>query len=345
MSTRNFSSTAISTTLTSGVTASGTTLAVTATTGFPAAPFILTLEPGTANQEVVLVTAVASLNLTATRGYDSTTGVSHNAGAVVQHSHAAIEFREANTHVNATANVHGVVTPVGVTEAQALTNKTVDLASNTLTGTKAQFNTAISDADMATLTGTETLTSKTLTTPNIATINDGSGNISLELLGGATSAARHISLGTSVVGEAKILPAGTDANISLSLQGKGTGTVYLVENAVASVAVGETYTQTLTNKTLTSPVITTPVVGGSTLTQIQKGNASCVFTASAGPVSQAVTFAQAFSVAPEVVLGPQNNTTLFWATAITTTGFTLNARQYDNTARTITPVCSYIAMV
>jgi hypothetical protein len=50
-----------------------------------------------------------------------------------------------------------------------LTNKTIDLTSNTLTGTKAQFNTAMSDADFATLTGTETLTNKSLTSPTLTT--------------------------------------------------------------------------------------------------------------------------------------------------------------------------------
>lgn len=50
---------------------------------------------------------------------------------------------------------------------ETLTGKTVDLASNTLTGTKAQFNTAMSDADFATLAGTETLTGKTLSAPII----------------------------------------------------------------------------------------------------------------------------------------------------------------------------------
>lgn len=45
---------------------------------------------------------------------------------------------------------------------QTLTNKTVNLTSNTLTGTLAQFNTAVSDADIASIAGTETLTNKTL---------------------------------------------------------------------------------------------------------------------------------------------------------------------------------------
>lgn len=46
--------------------------------------------------------------------------------------------------------------------SETLTNKTVSLASNTLTGTLAQFNTACSDADFTSLAGTETLTNKTV---------------------------------------------------------------------------------------------------------------------------------------------------------------------------------------
>lgn len=49
----------------------------------------------------------------------------------------------------------------------SLNNKTIGLTTNTLTGTTAQFNTALSDNDFATLAGTETLTNKTLTSPVI----------------------------------------------------------------------------------------------------------------------------------------------------------------------------------
>jgi hypothetical protein len=53
--------------------------------------------------------------------------------------------------------------------SETLTNKTISLASNTVSGTIAQFNTAVTDADLATLAGTETLTNKTLTSPVINT--------------------------------------------------------------------------------------------------------------------------------------------------------------------------------
>jgi hypothetical protein len=57
-----------------------------------------------------------------------------------------------------------------------LTNKSVSLTTNTITGTIAEFNTALTDQDFATLAGTETLTNKTLTSPAVSglSITDGS---------------------------------------------------------------------------------------------------------------------------------------------------------------------------
>ena len=48
---------------------------------------------------------------------------------------------------------------------ETLTNKTVALGSNTISGTTAEFNTALTDGSFSTLAGTETLTNKTLTSP------------------------------------------------------------------------------------------------------------------------------------------------------------------------------------
>lgn len=61
---------------------------------------------------------------------------------------------------------------------QTLTNKTLALGSNTVSGTIAQFNTAVTDADFATLAGSETLTNKVLTSPVLTTpqINDTSAD-------------------------------------------------------------------------------------------------------------------------------------------------------------------------
>lgn len=72
-----------------------------------------------------------------------------------------------STHAALTATHGATGAVVGTTNAQTLTNKTVALGSNTVSGTKAQFDTACTDADFATLAAAETLTNKTLTSPTL----------------------------------------------------------------------------------------------------------------------------------------------------------------------------------
>jgi hypothetical protein len=59
-------------------------------------------------------------------------------------------------------------TLIGKNTTDTLTNKTIDLTSNTLTGTVSEFNTALEGDNFVTLTGTETLTNKTLTSPTVS---------------------------------------------------------------------------------------------------------------------------------------------------------------------------------
>ena len=152
-------------------------------------------------------------------------------------------------------------------------------------------------AGTASLTTTQTLTNKTLTSPSINEILDANGN---EILGLSTTASAvdfvtiKNGIGTGV--PLHIYADGTSANVGLHIQPKGTGLVTISDgtdfnkgirfrssgsaasavtllDAVATAGrvvtlpdatttlVGRDTTDTLTNKTLTSPTLTTPILG------------------------------------------------------------------------------------
>ena len=112
----------------------------------------------------------------------------------------------------------------GKTATQTLTNKTVNLTSNTLSGTTAQFNTALSDNDFATLAGSETLTNKTLTTPRVGTsINDTNGNEIIRTPATGSAVNELTITNSATLAPVLVTATGDDTNIDLRGQGKGTG--------------------------------------------------------------------------------------------------------------------------
>jgi hypothetical protein len=123
-----------------------------------------------------------------------------------------------------------------------LTNKTIDLTSNTLQGTIAEFNTALEDADFATLAGTETLSNKTLTSPTVSGLYLSDGSIVVE---GATANDHETTV--------QFTDPTEDRTITFKNE---SGTVaFTADIPSLSGYVTESGTQTLTNKTLTSPLV------------------------------------------------------------------------------------------
>jgi hypothetical protein len=129
-----YSNIAVPTTLSGNINNAVTSCTVAATTGWPTNyPFIVALDFGAANEELVQVTNNAAGTLTIVRAFGGTSAVSHSIGAVVRHVANAQDFTDWRTHEAATSNVHGVTGAlVGATSVQTLTNKT--LTSPTITG-------------------------------------------------------------------------------------------------------------------------------------------------------------------------------------------------------------------
>ncbi len=97
------------TALTAPMDAIQTSLEVDQASSFPTQfPYALIVDPNGVLEEVVEVSNAVGTTLTVTRGVDGTTASAHSAGAIVFHGVSARDHDEANAHVNATTNIHGV---------------------------------------------------------------------------------------------------------------------------------------------------------------------------------------------------------------------------------------------
>lgn len=109
MAVRNYTNLAPPLALSVRAESNSTVLTVSSTAGYPTAPFLLAMERGTGNEEVCLCTASTATTFTVTRGFDGTTPKIHEIGTAVEHTVAAIDFREANLHVNDSDSNHAIV--------------------------------------------------------------------------------------------------------------------------------------------------------------------------------------------------------------------------------------------
>ena len=155
-------------------------------------------------------------------------------------------------------------TLVGKATTDTLTNKTINLTSNTLTSTLAQLNTAVSDADVASLSGTETLTNKTLTGNTAVTLVSGAATVTLPTTTGTLATLANSEALTNKTYNGNTITSGTGTltlTTGSTLITSATNSITLTSSAATNVTLPTTGTlatlagvETLDGKTLTGVV-------------------------------------------------------------------------------------------
>jgi len=265
MTTRKYSSRSQQTTLAASLTDVATTCTVVSGTGVlggatvsAGQTFTVVIDPDTALEEIVDVTAVSTNTFTITRGVETSgVGQAHSAGAVVRHMATGRDFREANTHIEASSAVHGLAgSVVGTTDTQTLTNKT--LTSPTLT------TPALGTPASGVLTNATGLPLTSGVTGTLPVANGGTG-VTTSTGTGNTVLSTSPTLVTPVLGTpaSGTLTNATGLPISTGVSGLGTGVAtFLATPTTANLAAavtGETGTGALvfgTSPTIASPTIT-----------------------------------------------------------------------------------------
>jgi hypothetical protein len=216
MTTRKYSSRSQQTTLTAGITSTATSATVVSGSSLlggitisAGETFTVVIDPDTALEEIVDVTAVSTNTLTIVRAIDTSpaTGQAHSAGAVVRHMAIGRDYREANSHIENVTTAHGL------TIANVLETTDTNMVTTAMLQANAVTTAKITDANVtaAKLASDSVTTAKILdanvTTAKITDLNVTTGKIADSAITSAKIADLTIATGDiadSAITSAKI---------------------------------------------------------------------------------------------------------------------------------------------
>ena len=264
MTTRKYSSRSQQTTLSGALTSSATSATVVSGTSLLGGAtvtggetFTVVIDPDTALEEIVEVTARSTNTLTIVRGVDGSTGQAHSAGAVIRHMAIGRDYRESNLHIEATT------------------------AYNDGTGTHAMHGIASGEGDVVGTAKTQTLTNKTLTTPTITSptitgtgaiagtfTGNLTGNVTGNVSGSAGSATGNAATATALATGRTISLTGDVTGTSASFDGTGNASITAAIAANSIVDADINASAAITKTKISGTAVTLADVGTITGTMI-----------------------------------------------------------------------------
>ncbi len=125
---------------------------------------------------------------------------------------------------------------VSASSTNTFSNKTIALGSNTVSGTLAEFNTAVTDADFASLAGSETLTNKTLTSPTIGTSASFDNQAEVRFLEATANGTNYVGFkapSTLSANKVWVLPT-ADGSVNTVLTTDGSGNLSFTASGVSA---------------------------------------------------------------------------------------------------------------
>ena len=190
MTTRKYSSRSQQTTLTAGINSTATSATVVSGSALlggitisAGETFTVVIDPDTALEEIVDVTAVSTNTLTIVRAIDTSpaTGQAHSAGAVVRHMAIGRDYREANNHIENVTTAHGltIANVLETTDTNIITSAMI--VDGTIVNADINASAAIVDTKLATISTASKVSNSatTATSANTASAivaRDASGN-------------------------------------------------------------------------------------------------------------------------------------------------------------------------
>jgi hypothetical protein len=325
--------------------------------------FTVVIDPDTALEEIVDVTAVSTNVLTIVRGVENAgTGQAHSAGAAVRHMAIGRDFREANLHIEATGGyndgtgahtMHGIAAGEGVVVG---TDKTQTLTAKTLTspiitnpsisgaGVDASivFEGTTADAFETTLTVVDPTQDNTITMPNTTgtvVIANAAQTLTNKTMGDALNAGgfKITNLATPTLASDAVRKDFADAQVTAaatSAASAATSASSALTSANSASASQSAATTSASSALTSQTAAATSATAAATSAASASTSASSAFTSASSAETSAISAAASATAAAGYVVPSQtgNNgkvlatdgTAVSWSTLANATGLPLS---------------------